>query len=121
MEAFLPHATGGRHILIRRSGGRVFLCHQGTRGYHGDSEHDGDLWHLYRQEGRGSLAVLSELIYETMTDTVAGVSIQMQAQLLVPPHIRVDQARVLADQRRQNYDHMVNQFGIGLNPDEVPK
>lgn len=113
--AFLPHPDGGRPILITRPGGRFFLCHPGTRGYHTDTEHDGDVWHLYRHQGRGSLAVVAELVYEAMTDTVAGVSIQIQTQLMVPPLLPVDQARALSDQRRRSHDQIVDQFGAALS------
>jgi hypothetical protein len=114
IPATVPHPSGARTILIDRPSNRFFLCVPGTRGYHTDSEHDGDVWHRYRAQRRGSLAVICETVSDTMTRTVAGVGVQIQQILVLPgPSLPVAEAQRASSERRAAYDAAVTEFAAG--------
>lgn len=74
-----------RNILMTNRRGQDFLCIRGTREYHEHSDHNGDLWLLYRRDGLSSLSVLCDRVASSMTSTVAGVQFQMQPALALAP------------------------------------
>lgn len=104
-----------RNVLIENSAGKQFLCFQGIREYHEHPDHDGDNWLLYRHEKHGSIAVICDLVWSTMTSTVAGVQVQMQASLRAPsPILGLQQAQTDARQARVEYDAQITDYANQL-------
>jgi hypothetical protein len=102
-------------VLIPGPDGKQFLCLRGTREYHEHDDHDGDLWALYRGQGYGTLAAISENVLATMTSTIAGVQMQMQLAILAPSQeTPLPQAQQAARQARANYDQQINAFNQHL-------
>lgn len=109
--AMVPSPSGGRNILITRPHGRSFLCLPGTRAYHADPEHSGDLWHLHRGLGRGRLPVICENVASTMTGIVAGIAINFQPVLALPgAGMSVQEVAAEVQQNRAAYDAAVTAF-----------
>jgi hypothetical protein len=97
-----------RSVLIQRHDGRQFLCLVGTREYHKHSDHDGDLWLLYRDQGYGTLASICENVLATMTSAIAGLTMQMQIVPLVPSaELPLEQAQQTARQARAVHDQQI--------------
>lgn len=75
---FSPTKEGGAPLNLfvgaHPDTGRVFLCKQGVREYHTHPEHSGDDWLLYRDQGRGTLGGLCDLLWRLTVRTVIGIN-----------------------------------------------
>jgi len=120
-QALVPGPDGqDRNVLITNTNGKQFLCFAGIREYHEHPDHNGDAWLLYRHEKRGSIAVICERIWETMTSAVAGIQFQMQPSLLAPSSgLPLAQAQDLARKNRAVYDAHVAAYASELEQKAV--
>lgn len=104
-----------RNVLMTNAAGKQFLCFPGTREYHEHPDHDGDVWPLYRNDRRGSVAVICDRVWSTMTSAVAGTQMQMQLVLVTPsPALPLVQAQESARQARAAYDAQVAAYAARL-------
>lgn len=115
-EAWLPDQDGQpRNVLMTNAAGKQFLCFPGTREYHEHPDHDGDVWALYRDDRRGSVAVICDRVWSMMTSAVAGIQMQMQPVLLAPsPGLPLERAQDTARQARAAYDAQVTAYETEL-------
>jgi hypothetical protein len=54
--------------------GHAFLCKRGVREYHTHPEHSGDDWLLYRDQGRGTLGGICDLLWRLTVRTIIGIN-----------------------------------------------
>lgn len=95
---------------------RVFLCKRGVREYHSHPEHSGDDWLLYRDQGRGTLGGLCDLLWRLTSRTLVGYSLSAQ---------RLQQGDVVqvgfgAELRQGNVDEIQTQPAQQLLPQQIP-
>jgi Predicted metal binding domain len=87
-QALIVGDAGPRNILLRNGEGKVFLCVPGTREFHDHPQHSGEPWPLFRSRRMGSLAVVAERVWQSMTQTIQGVGLQpvlaQQIQIQLP-------------------------------------
>jgi hypothetical protein len=95
-QALIIGDAGPRNILLRNGEGKAFLCVPGTREFHDHPQHSGEPWALFRSRKMGSLAVIAERVWQSMTQTIQGIALQpallqqLQIQLpaqQIPPEI----------------------------------
>jgi hypothetical protein len=111
-QALLEPSPGQpmRNIFITNHEGKQFLCVRGTREYHEHSDHNGDLWLLYRKQGLGSLAVLCDRVASSMTGLLAGVQMQMQTTLaFAPAGVPLEQAEQTQRSFRAAWEQQLSQ------------
>lgn len=87
-QALIVGDAGPRNILLRNGDRKVFLCVPGTREFHDHPQHSGEPWPLFRSRKMGSLAVIAERIWQSMTQTIQGLAMQpvlmQQLQIQLP-------------------------------------
>ncbi|MDX6453829.1 MAG: hypothetical protein QOH16_3878 [Gaiellaceae bacterium] len=95
-QALIVGDAGPRNILLQNGEGKHFLCVPGTREFHDHPQHSGEPWALFRSRKMGSLAVVAERVWQSMTQTIQGIALQpallqqIQIQLRaqqIPPEI----------------------------------
>jgi hypothetical protein len=80
VRAFLNTAEGPRDVLVdgHPDTKMPFLCLPGIREYHSHPQHTGDNWHLHRPTKEGSISVICERVWLTMSKNVLGLMITLQ-------------------------------------------
>jgi len=86
-QALLMTETGPRQILLRNADGKAFLCVTGTREFHDHPQHTGEPWALFRSRKMGSLSVVAERVWQSMTQTIQGIGFQAVLGQGLPPQV----------------------------------
>lgn len=88
----LPPQLGNSRMVIRSTQPYMqasdpeeipFLCVAGTREYHENPAHNGDLWELHRTQGAGRLVRLLEIVSRYGIQPITGLEVQLVPQITV--------------------------------------